>query len=203
MDRHFHSHRPRLAIGAAATLLLGTLLIGCGRADRPPQASAQQTATQQTAAASSGSFDPCALLTKEEVQAAVGWAVATATPHVNGESGHCVYEGERGAAYLEQVEAGVIQCWPNFPCASDMPKSFGSSEELAAYRESLYESNYSGPPPTIQPIDGLGVPAIVHQLMDNYTVEMWLGYQRLAYVQLWESEDAARSLAEKVLARAK
>jgi len=198
MDRQLHSRRSGLAVGAAAALLLGVVLIGCDRSEQPPQAAARETA-----AASGSSFDPCALLTKEEVQAAIGWAVATATPHVSGESGHCVYEGERGAAYLEQVEAGVIQCWPNFPCASDMPKSFGSSEDLAAYRESLYEENYSGPPPAIRPIEGLGVPAIVHQLMDWYTVEMWLGYQRLAYVQVWESEEAARSLGEKVLARAK
>lgn len=186
-------------VAAVGAIAVPMLLLGCGRSSPQPEESGAQ------AVAASSSFDPCALLTKEEVGAAVGWTVVKATPYVTGERGHCVYQGEKGKAVLppEEVDAGVIPCWPNFPCQSDMPKSFGSSAALASYRTKLYEGNAYNLDPEITPIEGLGVPALMHELATLYNMEMWLGDRRLAYVSVWESEDAARTLGEKVLARAK
>jgi hypothetical protein len=191
------AHSSALAVAALTTL---SALIGCG-GSKPQSATA--TATGQ-AASSVGSFDPCSLLTKDEVKAAVGWTVMTATPYVTGDRGHCVYRGEKGKTVLppEEVEAGVIPCWPNFPCASDMPKEFGSSAALVAYRTKLYEGNSFNLDPKIAPIEGLGVPALMHELATLYSMEMWLGSQKLAYVTVWGSESGARSLGEKVLSRA-
>jgi hypothetical protein len=192
------AHSSALAVAALTTL---SALIGCGGSKPQPDAAA----TTAQAAPSAGSFDPCSLLTVDEVQAAVGWAVVKATPYVTGDRGHCVYQGEKGKTVLppEEVEAGVIPCWFNFPCASDMPRNFGSSAALVAYRKKLYEGSAYNLDPEITPIEDLGVPALMHELATLYSMEMWLGYQRLAYVSVWESEAGARSLGEKLLARAR
>ena len=190
---------PRSRSVAVGALVAAVAVIGCGQSK--PQSAAAATET----AASAASFDPCALLTKDEVQAAVGWAVVKATPYVNGDRGHCVYQGEKARTVLppEEVEAGVIPCWTNFPCDSDMPKEFGNSAALAAYRMKLYEGNSYNLDPRITPIEDLGVPAIMHELATFYSMEMWLGYHQLAYVSVWGSESGARSLGQKVLERAR
>lgn len=193
--------RARSASLVVSVLTTAVALIGC-RQSKP-----QSTVSGSTAqpAASTASFDPCALLTNDEVQAAVGWAVVKATPYVTGDRGHCVYQGEKGKTVLppEEVDAGVVPCWPNFPCASDMPKKFSDSAALAAYVAKLYEGYSANFDPEITPLEDLGVPAIMHELATLYSTEMWLGYKRLAFVSVWSSESGARSLGEKVLARAK
>jgi len=184
-----------------STGVLVVLSVGCGGEER-----AQPGADQATAGAlASSAFDPCALLTQEEVGEAVGWAVVKATPYVRGEVGHCQWEGEKSNAVLppEQADAGVIACFTNFPCPSDMPTSFASSEEFVAFRKKLYEGNSYNLDPTITPIEGLGVPALMHELATMYSFEAWLGDHRLAYVSVWGSEAAARALGEKLLSRAK
>jgi hypothetical protein len=45
------------------------------------------------------------------------------------------------------------------------------------------------------------VPAVIHELGGLYSMEMFLGGEKMAFVTLWAGADAARSLGEKVLAR--
>lgn len=192
------SHRTSVAFFAALTAVIG-IVAGCARSE--PRSSSPE-AQASTAGAS---FDPCSLLTKEEVEAVAGWSVAKATPYVTGDRGHCVYQGEKGNAGLppEEVDAGVISCWFNFPCGSDMPHVFASSEALAAYRAKLYEGNSYNLDPQITPLDDVGVPALMHELATLYTMEMWLGDRRLAYVSVWDSDAGARTLGQSLLARAR
>lgn len=191
---------PRAMPGALALLSI-TLTAACG-GGAAPKAEADSAAAGTSASVGSG-FDPCTLLTSEEVEAAMGWAVAKTTPYANGDRGHCVYESARGNTVLppEQVDAGVIPCWTNFPCQSDAPDQFASSAALVSYRLKLYQGGSMPLDPAITPIDGLGAPALMHELATQYTMEAWLGHQKLAYVSVWDSESAARSLGEKVLAR--
>lgn len=174
---------------------------GCGGGETPEPAKAPAAE-----AAAASTFDSCALLTAEEVQATLGWAVAKSTPYGSGDQGHCVYEGEKSNTVfpIEQAEAGVIACFTNFPCPGDMPGSFGSSADLAAFRKQLYQSagaTAAALEPTIEPIQGLGSPAIMHELAGQYSVEVWLGPRRTAYVSVWTSAEAALALMEKVVAR--
>jgi hypothetical protein len=190
----------------ALTAIPAVLLLSCGGSPARDQAEAAPAAE----AAAAPTTDFCALLTAEEVQAAVGWAVAKSTVYGQGNLGHCKYEGEKSNNVLppEQLEAGVIMCFTNFPCAEDMPGSFASSADLVAYRKKLYaeyeKDSSMGPlDASIEPVEGLGVPAIMHELGGQYTLEAWLGPKRIAYVSVWTSADAARSLGEQVLARAR
>jgi len=189
----------RLAI-IATPLTASALVLGCERSQSVPAGEGVPAGSEV-----SGRFDPCALLTKKEVQAVVSWTVVKATPYVTGDHGHCTYEGEKGKNTLppEQVDAGIIACWTNFPCASDMPTHFSNSAELVAYRIRLYEGNSYNLDPAITPIEGLGLPALMHELATYYTMEMWFGNRRLGFVSVWESGDGARSLGEKLLSRAR
>ena len=189
----------RAAARRGATLLFAAGLVGCTRGDQPPATSAAGRA-----AASAGSIDPCALLTPGEIQSVVNWTVANTKPYADGDHGHCVYEGDKGMSVLppEQVDAGVLPCFTNFPCASDQPERFSSSAELVAYRRKLYEGNAYGLDPAITPVEGMGVPALMHELASQYTLEMWLGEHRVAYVSVWDSEAGALALGKALLARA-
>jgi len=194
-----------MTVRSALTLtVLPSLLLACGGSPARDQAEAAP------AAEAAPSTDFCALVTADEVQAAVGWAVAKSTLYGAGNLGHCKYESEKSNTVLppEQAEAGVIACFTNFPCADDMPGSFSSSADMVAYRKKLYadyeKDSSMGPlDASIEPVEGLGVPAIMHELGGQYTLEAWLGPKRIAYASVWTSAEAARSLGEKVVARAK
>lgn len=166
--------------------------------------------TDVAAEATAGTLDPCALLTADEVQGALGWTVAKSSPYVTGDLGHCTYESEKSNTVIpvEQVEVGVIACFTNFPCPADMPERFASSAEMTAFRTGLYQdhektSSMGDLGATITPIEGIGYPAIMHELGGQYSLELQLAPQRTLYVSVWTSADAARSLGEKALPRAK
>jgi hypothetical protein len=188
-----------LSSGLSPVLLLG-LLVGCGgRAEAPPADSAA------AAPAATSSFDPCTLLTAEEVQAAVGWAVAETTPYPRGDGGRCVYKGDATALPLQSVEAGVSVCLSNFPCTGE--EGWGSllstSTAMADYIRNQYKGTGGETFAKLEAAEGLGVPAAMQELAGQYTLEMVLGDRRIASASTWVSAEATRSLAEKVLARSK
>jgi hypothetical protein len=169
-----------------------------GGSDTQPAADG---AGQPAAATSAGSFDPCALLTVEEVSAAVGWQPTTVVPSTQGDGmGTCAYgTGDNLAMPPQKVEVGVLKCPYNVPCYEDMP-DFGSSQELVEYRMKAYEGAYAGAA-TVEPLDGLGMPAIHQDMLGLHSVEMYVARNRLAYVTTFTNAEVARALAEKVLAR--
>lgn len=194
------SGRAQSLIGRLFALALAA---ACGGGDRQAQPAADAAADAPSAAAAA-SFDPCALVTADEVEAAVGWKPAAVEPYPqpNG-TGHCKYTGAGGmtGGVPEQLDVGIGVCPTNMPC-TELPE-FASSAELAAYRRKGYEGANAGLDPTIEPVEGLGVPAIRHELAGLLAVEMAIGGKRLAYVETWAPFEAARGLAEKVLARAR
>jgi hypothetical protein len=105
---------------------------------------------------------------------------------------------------IQEVDLGVGVCFTNMPCGSGLP-GFASSAELAAYRRKGYESSSTALgaelKPMIEPLEGLGVPAIRHELLGQRSIEMALGPQRLAWVETWASYDAAETLAKHLLGR--
>lgn len=189
---------------AIVVVLLPAFLAGCGGKE------AELPKADVAAEATSGAFDPCTLLTADEVQGTLGWAVSKSSPYVTGDRGHCRYESEKSNTVfpVEQAEVGVIACFTNFPCPADMPERFASSAEMAAFRTKLYQdqaktSSMGDLGATIAPIEGIDHPAIMHELGGQYSLELQLAPQRTLYVSVWTSADAARSLGEKALARAK
>lgn len=191
---------------ATAGLVAIWLVAGCGGEDTGGAASADtRPADAAAVAAPAGSFDPCTLLTADEVTAALGWAVAGTQPYPapNG-LGHCKYSGAQGNAVLppEQADAGLGVCFTNFPCSS-LP-AYQTSAEMADARVAQYpkEGVYADLKPVVKPLEGMGVPAIEHELGGLRTVEMAIGGGTLAYVETWGSPEVTRGLAEKVLARA-
>jgi hypothetical protein len=188
-----------------ALLFLLVLFAGCGgAADEapPPEAGAEAAAPQASASA----FDPCTLLTAAEVEAALGWQPVTTTPYPQGNgTGHCKYEGGEGMTaegVLRQLDAGIGVCPTNMPC-TELP-DFASSAELVTYRRQGYEGKETyGLDPVIEPVEGLGVPAISHEVAGLLTLELAIGGKRLAYVETWAPLATARALAEIVLARSR
>ena len=175
------------------------IAVSCGGGSEPVEQAAPATSPPRASA----SFDPCSLMTREEVQAAVGWTVTQTKPIPQGALGHCVYSGEGMTAEgPREVDLGIGVCFSNMPCGAGLP-AFASSAELAAYRRKGYEGStiLGDLKPTIEPVEGLGVPAIRHELAGQKSVELGLGRERLAYVELWGSFDAALALAKQLLTR--
>jgi hypothetical protein len=181
-----------------ATLLL--LAGACAGRESPP---AEEAAAPPAASASG--IEPCSTLTVEEIQAAVGWTVARSEPKSSPGYFSCTWASEKGGSVLppETVEAGITSCFTNIPCSTiDMPGQFANSAAMAEFRRGVYKgTSYEAMNPMVEPVEGLGVPAVVHEIGGMYSMEMFLDDGKTAFVTLWTGADAARSLGEKVLAR--
>ena len=181
-----------------ATFLL--LSGACAGRESPP---AQEAAAPPAAAASG--IEPCSTLTPEEIQAAVGWTVARSDPKSSPGYFSCTWASAKGGSVMppETVEAGITMCFTNIPCSNvDMPGQFANSAAMAELRRGVYKgTSYEAMNPMVEPVEGLGVPAVIHELGGLYSMEMFLGEEKIAYVTLWTGADAARALGEKVLQR--
>lgn len=195
------------AAGSTPILLLLSLasfVAACG--GEKPNAQSGKKVAASAAAESKPSFDPCALLTKEEVEAAVGWKVAKTEVSGRGDYGHCVYSGRTDPMILppEKAEAGILPCVNNGNCFQDLP-DFRSSEEMAQWRSKQLEENkgaFEGLKPNVVPLKDYGVPAIDDELASMRSIDMQIGHKRVAYVSTWVAAEPTRELAKKVLARA-
>lgn len=181
------------------------LVLACGGEKKNTES--RQTAAAATSSPKAPARDYCALLTKEEVEAAVGWKVTTVKNNGGAEYGDCTYVGRTDPMILppEKVEAGIRYCVTNMPCIQDLP-DFRSSGEMAEYRRKGYRDYkgvFEGVQANIVPLDGFGVPAIDHELAGMRSIEMQIGHKRVAYVSIWGEATPARDLAKKVLARAR
>ena len=75
---------------------------------------------------------------------------------------------------------------------------------MAASRLSVYKDTpYADAGATAVPVEGLGVPAIIHGLGGEYSFEAFLGGEKVAFVSIWKSAEAAKTLGQKLLARLK
>lgn len=186
---------------AAMSLIL--LTSACAKGETPP--AGEQAAAPAAAQAPAG--DPCAILTPEEIQAAVGWTVATSLPKSGPGYANCTWSSEKGSTVLppETLSAGYLACLTNFPCTTiQWPGQFASSVAMAEFRLNVYKGTpYEDAGATAVPVEGMGVPAIIHELGGEHSFEAFLGGEKTAFVSLWTSAETARALGEKVLARLK
>ncbi len=125
------------------------LAAACGGGEAPK--AGMSAASQTEAPKASPKIDPCSLLTNEEVEAAVGWKPVKAEPSSYGGVETCNFYGPKD---LTQNVSLVV--------SPGMPK-VASSVEMAQWRKKQTEG-YGDFKFVIEPIEGLGVPAILNQV---------------------------------------
>lgn len=167
----------------AMTSLLPLMALGCG------EGKAEQKKAPEQAAAAQTNFDPCALLTSEEIKSATGWAPDSSQKKPYGNTGSCIYYGPN--ALMDNVS---ILVGAGMPDMSD-------SRKLAEWRRKQY-AEYKVPNATVEPIEDLGVPAIRNEFGVK-GVEMVVGKQLVTVSGLTLKADQVKKLAAFVLARMK
>lgn len=165
----------------AVTALLSSMALGCG-GDNVPQ-TANPVAE---AAAPSSSLDPCSLLTYDEIASAVGWKPDSSTK----EAGNCTYHGP--SAYTQNIMILLGQGMPDMP----------DSRALREWRAKQY-ANYTKANAIVEPIEGLGVPAIRNEFGSTVAVEMVVGKQLVTVTGSTLKHEEVQRLAGFVLARMK
>jgi hypothetical protein len=167
----------------AMTSLVSLMTLGCGDKKAEQQKAPDQAATAQT------NFDPCALLTSEEIKSAAGWAPDSSQKKPYGNTGSCTYFGPN--AMLQNVAILVGQGMPDM----------SDSRKLADWRRKQY-ADYKVTNATVEPIEDLGVPAIRNEFGVE-GVEMVVGKQLVTVSGLTLKADQVKKLAGFVLARMK
>lgn len=167
----------------STTLLLPLLAVGCGGSTAD-----QAKATEQTAAAESN-FDPCALLTYQEISSVLGWAPDSSRKQAYGTTGNCTYYGPN--ALTQTIALLVGQGMPDMSDATKM----------AEWRAKQYV-DYGVKDAVVEPLEGLGVPAIRNEF-GVVAIEMAVGSQLVSVSSIAANFDQVRTLAGFVLNRMK
>jgi hypothetical protein len=135
-------------LGAIVTVYL---VSACGSGDEPPKTATSSPTERSEPAKATPKIDACSLLTPEEIEAAVGWKSTKAEPSAYGGTAVCNFYGPQG---MSQSVSVLV--------APGMPKVANSSE-MAAWRKEQTEG-YGDVKFVIEPIEGLGVPAIRNEI---------------------------------------
>lgn len=174
--------RPAFAV---TSLLTFALFAGCGGSEQTDQTQAPPEAAAQT------DFDPCALLTFDEISETVGWKPDSSVKKAYGTTGNCTYHGPN--AYTQVVAVLVGQGMPDM----------SDSRKMADWRSAQYkESKVPVTEFIVEPVEGLGVPAIRNEF-GSVAIEMAVKDQLVSVSSLTASFDQVRKLAGYVVARAR
>jgi hypothetical protein len=169
---------------AMTSLLTFALFPGCGGSEQT-----DQTLATPEAAVAQSDFDPCALLTFDEISETVGWKPDSSVKKAYGTTGNCTYHGPN--AYTQVVSVLVGQGMPDM----------SDSRKMADWRSAQYkESKVPATEFIVEPVEGLGVPAIRNEF-GVATVEMAVKDQLVSVTSLAAPFDQVRKLAGFVAAR--
>lgn len=178
------------ALMSMTTLFAFGLAVGmCGR-DDAPSAQAKSSAAPAASASQQQSVDICSLLTSEEIAAVTGAKVAEIKAESHGAVGTCNYQAPN-----ELLPVVSLVLAPNMPQVS-------SSKEMAEWRSKQAGGGSFGDIKfIIEPIEGLGVPAIRNQIegVDMVTVEAAAKGKLLDVTT--SSLEKSKALALKAMAR--
>jgi hypothetical protein len=167
--------------------VLAVLPAACGNGEPAANIPPEQTSAQEA------SIDPCALLTSEEIEAALGWKVATTEGKSFGATGTCTYASATPytARGLQQLALVIGYGAP----------PLSSSQAMAAWRLEQYSGDaYKDLSPIVLPVDGFDVPAIQNGFEGMFGIELLVG-DKLLTLSMFETLEPARTLAKQVLAR--
>jgi hypothetical protein len=176
------------AFMSTTTLFAFGLAVGmCGR-DDAPSAQAKSSAAPAATASQQQSVDVCSLLTSEEIAAVTGAKVAEIKAESHGAVGTCNFQAPN-----ELLPVVSLVLAPNMPQVS-------SSKEMAEWR-SKQGGSFGDIKLIIEPIEGLGVPAIRNQVegVEMVTVEAAAKGKLLDVTT--SSLEKSKALAAKALAR--
>jgi hypothetical protein len=168
----------------ALSLTILLPLVACG-GDK----TAEQAPASEQAAASETSFDPCALLSSEEIMGTLGWSPDSSQKKTYGTTGNCTYFGPN--AMLQQISLLVGQGMPDM----------SDSRKMADWRARQY-TDYKVTDAIVEPVEGLGVPAIRNEY-GVVAIEMAVGAQLVTVGSIAANFEQVRKLAGFVLARMK
>jgi hypothetical protein len=159
----------------------------CGR-DDARSARAKPSTAPAAAEAQQQSVDVCSLLTNEEITAVTGAKVAEIKAESHGAVGTCNYQAPN-----ELLPVVSLVLAPNMPRVS-------SSKQMAEWR-SKQGGSFGDIKLIIEPIEGLGVPAIRNQVegVDLVTVEAAAKGKLLDVTT--SSLERSKALATKALVR--
>ena len=167
----------------AVSLTVFISLFACGG----ERASEQNTPSEQ--AASATSFDPCGLLTNDEIKGTLGWSPDSSQKKAYGSTGNCTYFGPN--AMLQQVSLLVGQGMPDM----------SDSRKMADWRARQY-TDMKVTDAIVEPVEGLGAPAIRNEF-GVVAIEMAIGSQLVSVGSISANFEQVRKLAAFVLARMK
>lgn len=168
----------------AMTSLLVFSMLGCGGSEQP-----DETQASPAAATAQSDFDPCALLTFDEISATVGWKPDSSVKKAYGTTGNCTYHGPN--PYTQVVSVLVGQAMPDM----------SDSRTMADWRSAQYKDS-KVTDFIVEPVEGLGVPAIRNEF-GVVAIEMAVKGQLVSVTSLSAPFEQVRKLAGYVVARAR
>jgi len=171
------------------TAAMPLLLVACGDANEADKSPPAQVSSQEKG------INSCALLTNEEIEAALGWKVATAEARDFGATGACTYSSSTpySAQGFQQLSLVI----------GDGLVDISNSEAMAQWRLGQYSGESAKNPSLIvKPLEGLGVPAIQNGMASMFGIEIAVG-DKLVTLSPFDALAPAQALAAKVIARVK
>lgn len=165
----------------AGTAALSLLACGGGSPNGAP-------ASKAVPAVAASDFDPCQLLTADEIQSSLAWRPDSARGSVYGTTGTCNHFGPGGMS--QQVTVVVGQGM----------RAIATSADMATWRKEQYKGYDVGA--IVEPIEGLGVPAIRNEVAGLVSIEMVVA-GKLVSVGAMSPLDRVRNLAAVVVSRVK
>jgi hypothetical protein len=166
------------------TALVGLLVAACA-SEAPQSGAAQESKPRKDASG----IDACALLTAEEIEGAAGWKPEATDPETHGRTATCTYNRVDGA----KVQTVVLIVSPGM-------RVLGSSAAMAEWR-TQQAARHPDIKMVIQPLDGLGVPAISSRTEDDQVPTLEASAKGLLLAVRSSSLDVSKALAAKAIAR--
>jgi len=153
----YHSLRMRSigALAAAPTVFIAALLLGSACETGSASETGSTSSPERTArSAAKPTVDVCSLLTREEIAAVTGAKIAATAPAVYGPSQVCNYSVQG-----QSMPVVTLLLTPNV-------QKFASSTEMAEWQRRKAKTGMSmgNLKFTIEPVEGLGVPAIRNEI---------------------------------------
>lgn len=141
------------------------------------------------AASTAPKIDACKLLTPDEIEAVVGWKPVKAEPSTYGGTAVCNFYGPKGL-----TQSVTLLVAPGMPPVA-------SSAEMAQWRRKQTEG-YGDLKFVIEPIDGLGFPAIRNEVGENTGLaSIEVAVKGMLLDVTCSTLEQAKALAAKAIAR--
>jgi hypothetical protein len=164
--------------------LAGLLVAACG--SEAPQSSAAQGDKPRKDASG---IDACALVTAEDIEGAAGWKPEATDPETHQRTATCTYRRADGA----KVQTIVLIVSPGM-------KVLKSSAAMAEWR-TQQAARHPEFNMVIQPVEGLGVPAISNQAEGDEVPMLEASAKGLLLAVRASSVEVSKTLAAKAIAQ--